>query len=1133
MKTKIGKHILACTAALLALLGTLSSCTDDLLLESNEADGTPVKVSVGMALPEPGERNVLTRAVDGKLVMQIYDLVVFAFDNTGKLTQRYYFHDIDTGTNTCDVDASTNPDAKLIVTQGSNISKLENMTVSSGRGYLMAVANAEVKSAALLQKLMALETRDELLGLYARDSHYASDASILSGAYMEKAQVSMAEFNPSGEVVFRSGTLAGRIHMLSTTAAVQFNINGKGSGSAGGSFILDSYEFVNLPGWTPIISEIGNPLSVEEARKHVVNSGELAVFEEKGAYKYAFDFEVLEYKGTGSESIQKYGDRAQWNEFSGNYKNFTNAPELAPYVILRGTYAGKSKYVNENGEEKEGNVMADVEYYIFLGHDSGLNTPEGLRDFSTLRNWQYVYNITINGIHDITVEVNRKDDHWRDDVEGDVIVMESEGSIRFDSHYCQATFELTVGEIRKLHQNNLLGFRVIAPGYGVDKEMFLKKNDDGSYVNENSDGWNVHDEITGNVLSGSTEYYKKKGYMDMNNIACLAADWIRFYRYSDAEISQDDWLINYSDKLKSVNGSNNPNLLTIYRFLWSLQSIALNTTTYNDVNKKIKFAVFVQENHYENNWNDCMLKKYGNSTFDPRAGNTAAPNALPSNPILEKNVHWSQFVNVSDRKILLFPVTRYANDAQASYSNPQRVFAQRSIRTIYKPTTGFKAWGTESVEEYIQSGTAPSWYKGSDWTSARKMVRVAEHNSSTNKRVPFASNQNMSGDSLRYSRAVSYRKFKNKRWSEFITYNSKYLNQNYRISGNVLLNSNGSMADMIASCLGRNRDLNGDGKIDASEIRWYVPGISQLQALYVGNVGLPTEARLYQQEANDGKWVYKHYMSATLRYDETTKKFDGTNSILWAEEGPSTGQIDNSYAYGLHVRCVRDLGTDLNKEIDEWSGFYEKYNTSSANTAGYIDIDKLNDNCVRLALENRDQSGVITTFSNENRPAKAFYYANKVINKGPTKTFSYTNGNSYTIPDWTSPLLIGINEENQKSEGTPQRRSLCAQNFGQGWRTPTITEVAIMYWAGVFPRTENVLSRTRYVFWQQTNRGGIDLINNSGNDTSGRDPHSFSEGEFRLRYPWVNIVVPTTQKAGNVTQISGHYGGILCVKDKF
>ncbi len=47
------------------------------------------------------------------------------------------------------------------------------------------------------------------------------------------------------------------------------------------------------------------------------------------------------------------------------------------------------------------------------------------------------------------------------------------------------------------------------------------------------------------------------------------------------------------------------------------------------------------------------------------------------------------------------------------------------------------------------------------------------------------------------------------------------------------------------SCLTRNRDENGNGIIDAKEIKWYVASINQLASLYIGDQGLHSDAVLY------------------------------------------------------------------------------------------------------------------------------------------------------------------------------------------------------------------------------------------------------------------------------------------------
>ncbi len=1089
---------------------TLSSCTDD-FDPVVSANGELVDVQIAFTVPRAGDREVMSRTL-GQINPQIYDMMVLAFDAQGKLLQRYYFTDISEGITNCVAEYSTDDFASMTLEPGSDSDGgILNMRVPAGEGYLMAVANIDVKSSPILSEVLAVKTRDELLAIQARENHYDSEISTMGGAYNASYNVTFDTFDPSGKIVYTSGKLPGRIHFVPSSASVKININGKGPGSKGGVFTLDSYELVNLPRTTPVFYSIGTDASVATT---LINTGTIGVFDETGVNSYTFGFNLLEYDRKSSKAVSTYGQRAAWSDIKGGYKNFTNAPDGAPYLVIHGTYSGQSGYVDETGADvSSGNVSGEVTYFVFLGHDSDTD----FADYRTLRNWQYTYNITVNGIREITVEVNKKVEN-RTDAEGDVLVMDTDSSHRFDSHYCQSSFSMTYEEIRELYERGLLGFRVVAPAYGVDATMFLKRdnsiaisaNNQNAYVNENSASWGVYNLTTGELQSGSTTYANKRGYMDMNNLACIAADWLKFYRHQTGETDSGwQWAINYADVYKKFNGSNNPYLLSIYRFLWDLAEIAKNQA---NKGKTYYYTVFAQENYYGNNWNDRMLMNHGAS------GTTGS-------------IHWSQFVNVSDRKVMMFPATRISNDQQSTFSNPRRVFAQRSIRTIYKPEPGYEAWGTESVEEFIQPVTLPAaqtWFKGTDWTSARRTIRIAQENAN-GKRSMFSECKNAFYTTDQYGRKPAFDNFKSKNWSDYLNYSSKYENSlHYRISGNLKLNSNYGLAQQIAACLGRNRDLNGNGKIDATEIRWYVPSIEQLQNLYIGNSGLPTEARIYQKEANEGKWVYKHYISASRAAG------DDTNTVLWAEEGPSTGLLSSSYAYAVHVRCVRDLGTDLTTVSQNWIPFMTNTKSSSMkNAGGYIDINRLNDNCIRAALENKDLSGVVTTFSNSNRPAKSFYYADRNINEGPKKTFSYTNGNSYTVPDWTSSALTSIDAENRRSESTPQRQSLCARTFGQGWRTPTISEVGLMFQCGVFTRNDDIMSRTRYVFWQQTNRGGVDLINNTGNDTSGRDPHSFSEGQFRLRYPWVNITVPTTAKAGNVTQISGHYGSIRCVKDKF
>ena len=90
-------------------------------------------------------------------------------------------------------------------------------------------------------------------------------------------------------------------------------------------------------------------------------------------------------------------------------------------------------------------------------------------------------------------------------------------------------------------------------------------------------------------------------------------------------------------------------------------------------------------------------------------------------------------------------------------------------------------------------------------------------------------------------------------------------------------------------CLSRNRDLNGDGKIDEDEVRWYLPSVRQCIFAWCGKKSLPTEISF-----------------------ETTNYATSTNlgfRIWWALEGTAISSWANMETNPM-IRCVRNLGTN-------------------------------------------------------------------------------------------------------------------------------------------------------------------------------------------------------------------------------
>ena len=115
---------------------------------------------------------------------------------------------------------------------------------------------------------------------------------------------------------------------------------------------------------------------------------------------------------------------------------------------------------------------------------------------------------------------------------------------------------------------------------------------------------------------------------------------------------------------------------------------------------------------------------------------------------------------------------------------------------------------------------------------------------------------------------------------------------------------------LLYACLQRNRDDNGNGRIDADEVKWYPAAIDQYTDIWVGRAALPIETYLYSNEIPTSQG-YRRYLSS-----------DGKE--LYAEEGASIGSFGFVYANSIwstsdkiekkyDYRCLRNLGRKTNK----------------------------------------------------------------------------------------------------------------------------------------------------------------------------------------------------------------------------
>lgn len=99
-------------------------------------------------------------------------------------------------------------------------------------------------------------------------------------------------------------------------------------------------------------------------------------------------------------------------------------------------------------------------------------------------------------------------------------------------------------------------------------------------------------------------------------------------------------------------------------------------------------------------------------------------------------------------------------------------------------------------------------------------------------------------------------------------------------------------------CISRNRDENGDGTIDASEVKWYLPAVEQCLAIWYGYPALGGDAKLNID--------YQGYFTSTFGTG------NGNKRVWYIDEGASFGYYKGAAGWlrsELGVRCVRSLAS--------------------------------------------------------------------------------------------------------------------------------------------------------------------------------------------------------------------------------
>lgn len=363
----------------------------------------------------------------------------------------------------------------------------------------------------------------------------------------------------------------------------------------------------------------------------------------------------------------------------------------------------------------------------------------------------------------------------------------------------------------------------------------------------------------------------------------------------------------------------------------------------------------------------------------------------------------SKFVNAADREMLLSEGTSVSSDKHSSYTvTPIFCIQQRSIKSPMKLSLN-NPFGVETVEEEGDEGQV---YINSD------------------------KNDNQTGTTNNNGYSNTWALFQNKSWSTYIDESqSGYING---------VKHTGMKSDYdyaLYRVLSRNRDLDGDGTIDADEIRWYLPAQRQCLVLWYGNNSLPTESRFKVSDR-----TYKTYLTSSK---------NSNNRVWYPDEGVPFGawKADVESENHCSIRAIRSL-----KDLDGATSAISSYDE----TTRTVTISGLADACMRLSGQtgNYPEHG---TGAEADKLPRAF----KIAKDDIYESQSWLGTTYYTASQAANDNTIGSDyseESNKSDEGK--------------WRVPNEKELGLMleyYGAKLSTHTiaRTVYDGNRYYFIQK------------------------------------------------------------------
>lgn len=954
---------------------------------------------------------------------------------------------------------------------------LTDINTKSGRSYIVAVANPDLNYGYTMDANGKLGAKSKLSDLLAQADTWDKFQSIvierepfqnaavlgvpnnsplpMSGIYVDNENLThpadWTKVEPYQIPLSKNGlNLKGSIHLRRPFTQVKFNVSVSEDIV---SFDVESYRVYNVPtyGWLYERSQSDDLTN----RIDYANAGDAMqpIVDDNTNYKpslvypstnitenngvYSFDFWMMENKRTGRADFctdyqkreREYKNADGTN--SGVYESLCPTAEptlnnLATYVEIRGTLTYKNGNDVENPSQipegegagtLPGNVASrtvEATYKVHLGYAVGNNEGEKARDFNNYRNSIYTYNVTVRSANSIIVEAFRIGDNpeLQPGAEG-VVTDVTDNLFECDAHPEVFNIYLTTEEIAN--------FSFTMRSYYNNQEIVIyqqKKDENG---------------------------------VQKNNIPERGDDNFKFYNWIELVptglTTQTEANKNRIKEFPNLAG--NPN--------WKTQTAAQRGFYYpgelagSGLTGQY-FTVYVNEHAY--------VPRYGDDNWGNEVGN-----------------NWHAYVNTTRPRQAWFNVSQETSkDGQNVYYRSKYALSQRSIQTYYNMgnNTVATALGLEHVNESFgmnirwtkdiianldpDNGRYNVWLgvNGTDggseadnWSSVVKLntSQIVNEitNSKTNGQMQYAQDyfntaaktwnvpmQNtIAGNSLSGTAGM---------------YNGKANQYDPQVNGN-----NIQYIEALQACMNRNRDENGNGVIDAAELKWYLPASGKYARIILGRRTLSNPLMNYQQPTlryactNGGNTIY-HFIASD-------------NVIVWADEGMSSSSFYGAnpeyaqYYYApWQIRCIRNLGTDLTS-VSRGEKVTPAYDDKTKNETTGTGTVKVN---AYYGAALREPVTTYLPMHKSNSPYNAlgrYGFEIAEVDNGNTNNPN-TRTNEASAADYVRNYTT---YNNAVINATPCSR--LNQGTKKGWRIPNQAEAVIMRRMGILRNNGNTTSQ--------------------------------------------------------------------------